>query len=85
MTRAIIRLSLDHDAGGTQIQVADDLEAAGFVKIGAASYEGLDLPVGDILAALDRLTNTLQASPGGGTLDHLWIVVDEPDKPAAQW
>ena len=80
MARAIIRYSLDSDASNaTGNQIRTDLEAAGFEKIGTASFEAWGIAQGDALNALDALFETLKNPPGGGNLDHLWVYFDDPD------
>lgn len=54
------------------------LEDAGFERQGrTAALESDDLDVPTIMDALRDLLDILESPPGGGTLDHLWIYVDD--------
>ena len=81
MGRAIIRFSMDNDRSHvTGNLVRKELTDAGFEKIGTASFEADDLPQDQIFDALNKAVKILRDAPGGGTLDHLWIYVDQlPD------
>jgi hypothetical protein len=57
------------------------LEAHGFDKVGTASFDAADAEIGDVLSGLKALTTLLENPPGGGTLDHLWVYVDDPQPP----
>ena len=78
MARAIIRYSFDRDNGTTNTQIRNMLEAKGFDKIGTSSFEADNLPQPSILDALEEVVDLIRVAPGGGTLDHLWVYVDEP-------
>ncbi len=79
VARAIVRFSLDGDYGSRATNKARKvLEDAGFDKIGTASYEVDGPSQEDIIAALDATLQILRSLPGGATLDHLWVYLDEP-------
>ena len=83
MARAIVRLSTDNDkgVGALRPQVRDMLKEFGFVSRGTAVWEASDASVADLLKAVERVTQILQREPSRmrpGTLDHLWIYVDNP-------
>jgi hypothetical protein len=77
MARAIVRYSFD-DGKDTRQTIRDQLQAAGFEKIGTASFEKKQGSRDDLV---DTLTSVLGCAKGseGGTLDHLWIYLDDPD------
>jgi hypothetical protein len=85
MARAIVRLSTNNDKGQRALrsQVRDLLTDAGFKSRGTAVWEADDKPIGELLKAVERATKILQREPSQfreGTLDHLWVYVDNPDQ-----
>jgi hypothetical protein len=84
VARAIIRLSMNKDKGEGALrpQVREILREAGFESRGTAVWEASGLPVAPLLQAVARAAEVLQREPSPlrpGTLDHLWIYVDNPD------
>jgi hypothetical protein len=79
MARAIVRYSVSGEASNaTGNQVRGILEAVGFERRGrtaALEVDGAALP--DIFQAIRDALDLLEAPPGGGTLDHVWVYVDE--------
>ena len=75
MARAIIRFSIQ--AGQVQLRnkVRNALEDAVFTKIGTSCCEAPDLPLTEVLTALNVMTTKLATAK----LDHLWIYVDQLD------
>lgn len=83
MARAIIRLSMNNDKGGLRTEARKMLRKAGFEDRGTAVWEASDQSVDDLLQAVERATQILRrepSKPGEGTLDHLWIYVDNPGR-----
>jgi len=79
MARAIIRCSLDGDAGSVvRNGLVAILEGAGFASIGTFSFEARDMDAHRALQALNEVMDRLAALSLPVTLDHLWIYVDEP-------
>lgn len=78
----IVRYSLDGEtANKTGNEIRANLEAAGFSKIGTASFDAEDISHADARDALRGLLDTLESPPGGGALDHLWVYFDHPVLP----
>jgi len=80
MARAIIRFSIDGETTNvTGNQIRTLLQDNGFDKIGTASYDADGMAAVQIVAVLRELLPILEAPPGGGQLDHLWIYLDQPE------
>lgn len=81
MARAIVRCSFDDDYGSAaRNAVAIDIfEREGWRKIGTLSYDTEHASVDAILAVVGKIITRLRNLPGQGTLDHVWIYVDDSD------
>jgi len=84
VARAIIRLSTNDDKGEGALrpQVREMLKEAGFTSRGTAVWEASDKPLVELLKAVEKATRILQREPSRlrpGTLDHLWVYMDNPD------
>ena len=77
MTRAIVRFSLDGDGGGTNNDVRKCLRNAGFVRTGTSTFECEHDDQAVALEALSEMLAILGNPRGGGTVDHVWIYLDE--------
>lgn len=80
VARVIIRTAMhEGKPGKTQQAIRKHLrDDCGYETAGRATVEG-DGNVAEIMQQLRTLLEILEASPGGGVLDHLWIYVDTPD------
>jgi len=81
MARLIIRTSIDGETSGeTQQEIRQVLEGP-LARIGTAVYEGGGTTP-DLLAVLQHLVQVLSQAEGSharGSLDHLWVYLDQPD------
>lgn len=77
MARAIVRYSLASTAADRRARgdVRTRLDDAGFHKIGTASWEASGIALADLASALQ---DVLRIVEGTGSLDHLWIYLDNP-------
>ncbi len=82
MARAIVRYSINGESSNITGNAARGAlwEHGGFERSGTASFDA-DGPQEDLVTALRALLEVLDEMPGGGTLDHLWIYLDEPEGP----
>lgn len=81
MARAIIGLSMNDDKGGLRTETRNMLLKAGFEDRGTSLWEASGQSVAELLQVVERATTILRrepSKPGEGTLDHLWIFVDNP-------
>lgn len=74
MARAIMRYSLAAEGTNARSEFRSRLDAAGFEKLGTASWEAVD---GDVLVLVDAIRDILAILARSGSLDHLWIYLDE--------
>lgn len=76
-----MRFSLDGDTGFTNNHVARCLRAAGFEKTGTSTFECEHDDQPGVLEALSDMLAILREPPGGGTVDHVWVYLDEARHP----
>jgi hypothetical protein len=79
MARAIISLSMKADKNGLRTEVRNMLRKAGWEDRGKARWEASRPSVAELLREVERATKILRrepSKPGEGTLDDLWIYVD---------
>jgi hypothetical protein len=82
MARAIVRYSINGESRNTTGNAARSaLQEGGFEKIGTGSFEADGITMPGAISALADLLTVLLDPPGGGTVDHLWVYVDEPEPP----
>jgi hypothetical protein len=82
MARAIVRYSINGEGSNdTGNRAREGLEASGFEKIGTATFEADGAETRELIAALRALLAVLERPPGGGSLDHLWVYVDNAEFP----
>lgn len=74
--RAIVRYSFDSKGVQSRNEIRDALMAAGFTKIGTATYEGTGPSIATLVKAL-RKCLAVAGRPPQGSLDHLWIYLDQ--------
>jgi hypothetical protein len=80
MARAIVRYSINGETSNVTGNAARMLlQNQAFDRLGTASFEADGPPQHDLLDTLRNLLVILENPPGGGSLDHLWIYLDEPD------
>jgi hypothetical protein len=76
MARAIIRYSLQSGQIPLRNQLRGDLEAAGFRRIGTATFEAEDADLPTLTAAITDAMTVL----GSMRLDNLWVYIDQPGR-----
>ncbi|MGP8241342.1 MAG: hypothetical protein ACLQQB_06215 [Solirubrobacteraceae bacterium] len=75
--RAIVRYSIDGSSEtANRARAALELEPSKFHKVGTGAYEATG-PIDELIPKLRHLLEVLERLPGGGTVDHLWIYLDE--------
>lgn len=82
MARAIVRYSFGSDDVQIRNNVRGELEAAGFKRIGTGSFEAPTDAAESRSALIGALIKALEHAEHAQTLDHLWVYLDEPDKPS---
>lgn len=76
MARATIRYSFDNEQSNLSGNKARGaLEEAGFSRNGTASWEAYG-SITDLVDAIRNLLTVVEAPPGRGGLDHVWIYLD---------
>jgi hypothetical protein len=79
VARAIVRYSLQNDTGSAiRNTIVPILQQAGFQDIGTGSWEASGVPQNQLVDAVRQVLSIIPNPPGPGTLDHVWVVLDDP-------
>ena len=75
VARAIVRFSIQAGQIKLRNKLRNQLEAAGFTRIGTSSFEAPDMALGEAMPAVIAMLASLETA----RLDHVWVYIDESE------